>query len=122
MEKIAKRKKTCDMDKLMTLVEQAIIVLGQTNVLINHNRRLNVLSRFLKDTKSAGEIIRQNEASLNKSKTDLFGPGFYKALHRRAQGHKHGKEIRQELGSRTRVFSNRFGNNPFTRDGGVKEP
>ena len=117
MEEIARHKKPCDMDKLMTLVEQAIIVLGQTNVLITHNRRLNVLSRFLKDTKSAGEIIRQNEANLNSSKGDLFGPCFYKALHRRAKGHKHGKEIRQELGSKTRVFSSRYGNKPFSPEG-----
>ena len=49
----------CDMNKSMRLAEQAVIMVGQTNVLINHNGRLNVLSRFFRDGKAATQIQNQ---------------------------------------------------------------
>ena len=35
-----------DLEALLTLVQQAVLMTGQTNVLVNHNGRLIVLSRF----------------------------------------------------------------------------
>ena len=90
-------KKSCKVDKLLKLAEQSVLLVGQTNVIINYNRRLNVLSRFLKNPKAAHEILKQNEQTLKTNKTTLFGPGFYKALHRRAKGTKQSREIRQHL-------------------------
>ena len=74
------------------------MLIGQTNVLLNYNRRLNILARFLHDLKAATHILQQNETSLKKNLIDLFGGGFYKALHKRTNGHKHGQKIRQHLG------------------------
>ena len=87
----------CDLNKIMRLAEQAVIMVGQTNVLINHNRCLNVLSRFLRDGKAATQILTQNQTVLSKNRKDLFGSAFYKALHRRAKGNKHRQEIKREL-------------------------
>ena len=53
----------CDLEALLTLVQQAVLMTGQTNVLVNHNRRLIVLSRFFRDNKKAGEVLGQNEAT-----------------------------------------------------------
>ena len=39
----------CDAKELLALAEKSVTLVGQTNVLINHNRRLNVLLRFMKD-------------------------------------------------------------------------
>ena len=47
--------------------------------------------------KAAHEMLKQNERTLKTNKTTLFGPGFYKALHRRAKGTKQSREIRQHL-------------------------
>ena len=41
----------CDANELLALAEKSVTLVGQTNVLINHNRSLNVLSRFIKDSK-----------------------------------------------------------------------
>jgi len=87
----------CDAKQLLKQVEQTVLMIGQTNVLLNYNRRLNVMSRFLRDPKRASEIIRQNEGVLNRSQAHLFGSSFYRALHKRAKGNKLAKEIKQEL-------------------------
>ena len=84
----------CDLNKIMRLAEKAVIMVGKTNVLINHNRRLNVLSGFLSDSKSATQIMMQNQTVLSKNRKYLFGSAFYKALHGRAKGNKHKQEIK----------------------------
>ena len=52
-------------------------MVGQTNVLINHNRRLKVLSRFLRDSKAATPNLTQNQTVLSKNRKDLLGSSFY---------------------------------------------
>ena len=109
----------CDLNKIMRLAEQAVIMVGQTNVLIIHNRRLNVLSRFLRDGKAATQILTQNQTVLAKNRKDLFGSAFYKALHRRAKGNKHRQEIKRELApgssQRHRPDRKRSGKKSFTQ-------
>ena len=99
LEKVARKgTQKCDVRKMLRLAEKSVLLIGQTNVLLNYNRRLNVLARFLRDPKAATNILQQNETSLKKNRIEIFGGGFYKALHKRAKGHKHGQEIRQHLG------------------------
>ena len=43
---------------------------------IDSNRRLNVLSRFLRDGKAATQILTQNQTVLSKNRKDLFGSSF----------------------------------------------
>lgn len=99
-------KKSYNAKSIMTLLEQAILMVGQTNVLINHNRRYNVLSRFLRNPKTAKEILRTNETVFRKNRKHLFGQTFYKALHKRARGTKRSKEISRELAPKSR-FTNK---------------
>jgi hypothetical protein len=56
--------------------EETIILVGQTNVLVNHNRRLSVLSRFICDSKVVGQILTQDQKVLSKDRKDLFGQLF----------------------------------------------
>ena len=77
-------------------------------MLVHYNRKLNVLSRFLRDPKKAGELIRYNENALKCNNKDLFGSAFYKALHKRAKGHKYGREIKQQLGQSRSSSTNGF--------------
>ena len=79
-------KSACDVKKLMRLVEQSVLLLGQANVLTNHNRRLNILTRFLKESKTATQLLKQIEKPLMGNHEFLFGTSFYKALHKRAKG------------------------------------
>jgi len=111
MDKKAKSKRK--QHKLLKLVEKSVVVLGQANVLLNHNRRMNVLARFLKNHKSASSILGQNAELLKRNDKDLFGSGFYKSLHKRAKGHKHNKEIQQELAPRS--HNSYRGKKPFQR-------
>ena len=57
-------KAECDVKMLMRLVEQSVLLLCQANVLTNHNRRLNILMRFLKESKTASQLLKQNEKPL----------------------------------------------------------
>ena len=45
---------------------------------MEHNRRLNLLSRFMRDPKKASELLKRNEGVLEISdeRSDLFGPLF----------------------------------------------
>ena len=68
--------------------------------MVNHNRRLIVLSRFFRDNKKAGEVLGQNEELLRSNDQALFGRPFFKALHRKANGNK---ENPRKLGPRYAV-------------------
>ena len=81
----------CDLEALLSLVQHAVLMTGQTNVLVNHNRRLIVLSRFFRDNKKAGEFLGQNKELLRRNDQALFGRPFFKALHRKAKGNKKSK-------------------------------
>ena len=86
----------CDAKELLELAEKSVTLVGQTNVLINHNRRLNVLSRFMKDSKKATDILSQNQ----RNRTSLFGNSFYKALYQKAKGRQHSQEIKRGLAAK----------------------
>ena len=86
-------------NNMLEHVEQSVLLVGQANVVLNHNRRLNVLAIFLRDHKKAAEVLSQNKTLLQSNKEKLFGRSFYKALYKKAVGNKHSKEIRSQLGS-----------------------
>ena len=90
----------CDAKELLELAEKSVTLVGQTNVLINHNRRLNVLSRFMKDSKKATDILSQNQSILQRNRTSLFGNSFYKALYQKAKGRQHSQEIKRGLAAK----------------------
>jgi hypothetical protein len=88
----------CDLTALLKLVQQAVLVLGQGNVLAHYNRRLNILSRFFHDQRKASDILKQNDKLFQKTRDKLFGSSFYKALYKRAKGDKQSREIKFQLG------------------------
>ena len=108
-------KAECDVKKLMRLVEQSVLLLGQANVLTNHNRRPNILTRFLKDSKTATHLLKQNEKPLMGNREFLFGTSFYKALHKRVKGNKHSVEIKRQLECRPGHFQSRRGSGKPSR-------
>ena len=102
-----------DAKKLLSLVEQTVLVLGQTNVLINFNRRVNILARFLKDNTKASKLVQGNASLLKKNESQLFGKAFHKALYKRAKGHKYSKEIKNELAPRSDFRGRSNNRRPF---------
>ena len=98
----------------MGLVEKSVLLLGQSQVALEHNRRLYLLSRFMRDPKKAAELPKRNEPVLERAdgREELFGPTFYKALYKRAKGNKRGAEIKREFASHYIKPKNKpFGNN-----------
>jgi hypothetical protein len=68
--KLLKAKKTpdksCNIDSIISLVEQSIHTPGQANVLSLFHRRLNVLTGLVKDHRKASDILRSNEGVIRK--------------------------------------------------------
>jgi hypothetical protein len=88
-----------DLLALLKLVQQTVLVLGQSNVLMNFDRRHQLLARFLPDNKKASAVLKSNEQLLRENKTYLFGTKFYNTLYRKAKGSKLRKEIMFQLGT-----------------------
>ena len=86
----AKGSGKCKIEDLMGLVEKSVLLFGQSQVALEHNRRLYLLSRFMRDPKKAAELLKRNEPVLERAvgREELFSPTFYKALYKRAKGNK----------------------------------
>ena len=87
------------MDKLIRLVKQIILLLWQFQVALEQTQHLKLMSRFLRDPKKVADLLRQNEAVLDRAggRSELFSGSNSKALYGRAKGHKHSAETKHEL-------------------------
>ena len=86
--------------ELAGLIEKSVLLVGQSFVMSNFYRRTSMLARVVgKDT--ATGAMKKNGKHLPANKTSLFGPTFYKALHKRAKGNKQLREIKNQLGVKT---------------------
>ena len=96
------RKANCqepvDCNKLVTLVEQTVVCLGQASQSVDHQRRMSLMTRIIPKPKKCLEILARNDKVLKKSK-ELFGAPFYTALHKYAKGNKKLREAKRELQS-----------------------
>ena len=70
------------MEELIGLVEQSVLLIGQSQVAMEHICRLNLLSRFMRDPKKASDLLKCNEGVLERSdgRSDLFGATFLQSL------------------------------------------
>ena len=60
-------------EKFVALVEQVILLLGQTSLSVSYTRRLNILKLITKDIRKAKAILKENENILKENETHLFG-------------------------------------------------
>ena len=61
------------------------------------------------ESKTATQLLKQNEKPLMGNREFLFGMSFYRALQKRAKGNKHSVEIKRQLGGKLRSYHSRRG-------------
>ena len=86
-----------DVHKILRHVEQTVICLGQATQSVDYQRRLSVLSHFVRDNKKCKDIVKSNDKVLKKNRKRLFGEAFYTALSKRARGSKRLRQAKYEL-------------------------
>ena len=64
------------LDDFSSLVEQTILLLGQSSVSISYTRRMNILKQICKDPRKAKSLLKEKEKLLNQEDADLFGKKF----------------------------------------------
>ena len=60
-------------DKFVTLVEQAILLLSQASLSVSNICRLNILKMIMEDPRKAKTMLKENEDVLRESEIPLFG-------------------------------------------------
>lgn len=88
---------SCHIDEVLGLLEKSVLLVGQTNATINYQRRLNVLSKAVGDSRLAQDLLKDNEDKLPLGR-DLFGANFFKSLSDKARSRKDSLAIKKELG------------------------
>ena len=86
-----------DINKVLRVVEQTVVCLGQAFQSLDLYRRRAILSRFVCNPQKCKDILVSNDQLLKKEPRELFGRDFYTALSRRAKGSKRLREAKQEL-------------------------
>ena len=54
-------------DEFVTLVEQAILLLGQASLSASYNRQLNILKMIMRDPTKAKTMLKENDNVLRES-------------------------------------------------------
>ena len=60
-------------DKFVTLVEQAILLLSQASLSVSNICRLNILKMIMEDPRKAKTMLKEKEDVLRESEIPLFG-------------------------------------------------
>ena len=105
--------------ELAGLIEKSVLLTGQSFVMGNFYRRTSMLARVV-GKETATDAVKKNGKHLTANKTSLFGPTFYKALHKRAKGNKQLREIKNQLGVKTQKSKRGRGGPP--RQAGYQRP
>lgn len=83
-----KSESSLNLRRCLKLMEQAVLLIGQTHASINFQRRMNFLCKITKGSHRAKNLLIKYEDILKKSKGKLFGRAFHKIME------KKGKNIR----------------------------
>ena len=105
--------------ELAGLIEKSVLLIGQSFVMGNFYRRTSMLARVV-GKETAMDAVKKNGKYLAANKSLLFGPTFYKALHKRAKGNKQLREIKNQLGVKTHKSKKGRGGPP--RQAGHQRP
>ena len=98
-----------DSHKMLQLIEQSIILLGQSDVLFNFHCRLAILSRVTKSQRRAKIVLKENDKYFKKNHSSLFGHAFHKTLKGLARAKKESKSLVDDLSSSMTFYSSRGG-------------
>ena len=91
-------------DKVITMLDQTVLLLGQVNNSINFQRRSNVMRALVKDKNKASTLIKDNDDVFKPKSKKLFGSKFEKALKRKAKAKKASKSVLCEFQPRKQYF------------------
>ena len=69
-----------DVSKCITLVEAAVAALGQAEMGLEFQRRVNIVGKVMRDFKKAKEVVLANAKILEKDSNFLFGEKFEACL------------------------------------------
>ena len=89
-----------DFRQILDLVEKSICCIGQANVSINYNRRLEILKKINEDSKKARTLLRDNQDCLASNDKFLFGNDFKEELKEWGKARKEASEMARALGGK----------------------
>ena len=90
-------------DKFVTLVEQVVLLLGQTT-LSSLFRRLSILKLITKDPRKTKAMLKENENILRESETHLFGEKFQSHMIEIKNSRKKSLEAFKDVGEKKSSF------------------
>ena len=98
--------KTVDVpvDKSVTLVEQVILLLGQTSLSVPFTLRLKIFKKIMKDPRKANAMLKENENILKESETQLFGKKFLSDMTEIEKSRKKTLEAFKDVGEKKSTF------------------
>ena len=80
-------------EDLLNLVQQTVLVAGQTNKTISYHRRLSALARAMKSSSQAKSMTKDKKALLENSGKGLFGKDFHEQITDSVKAQKRSKEL-----------------------------
>ena len=91
-------------EKFVALVEQVILLLGQTSLSVSYTRRLNILKLITKDIRKAKAILKENENILKENETHLFGKKFRSQMIETEKSREKSLEVFKDFGEKKSPF------------------
>jgi len=89
-----------DFRQILDLVEKCICCIGQVNVSVNYNRRLEILKKINEDSKKARTLLRDNQDCLASNDKFLLGKDFKEELKEWGKARKEASEMARALGGK----------------------
>ena len=80
-------------EDLLNLVQQTVLVAGQTNKTISYHRRLSALAGAMKSSSQAKSMTKDKKALLENSGKGLFGKDFHEQITDSVKAQKRSKEL-----------------------------
>ena len=84
-----------DLEELAKLVEQTILLLGQSFNAVTYHRRLSALTGIMADNKKAKSTLKDQAKLLEEGEDSLFGKQFRKQIIETAKTRKESKDVYQ---------------------------
>ena len=85
-----------DLNKLLKLVEQCVILVGQCHIWRLYFRRQRVLTAFFKDSHKVNSLLKEGAHCFEKEQKVLFGKKFQNKVNETIKSKKETKELLKE--------------------------
>ena len=81
------------LEEVINLVQQTVLLVGQTNNTISYHRRLSAMAGAMKSSNQAKSVIKDKSALLENSGKELFGKDFRDQITDTVKAQKQFKEL-----------------------------